>query len=171
MYNVTDGGFHQHYGRNNTVRNNIFAFSQQEQVRGTAQQKAGDLLARPPQRANSIQPGTHQITDRLVPGIRKLVAGAVGEMMLGRPPCRVVGRVDADVARDIDELADPRRPDLAVAHDVGIIAHLAFGDAAAPVHLGVAAEGAVAHVGGLVDERFDHTDSSRSFVGGERLSG
>jgi len=45
VYNVTDGGFHQHYGRGNTVRNNILAFSQQEQVRGTAQKKAGDHLS------------------------------------------------------------------------------------------------------------------------------
>jgi parallel beta-helix repeat protein len=45
VYNVTDGGFHQHYGRENTVRNNILAFSEQEQVRGTAQKKAGDHLS------------------------------------------------------------------------------------------------------------------------------
>jgi len=45
VYNVSDGGFHQHFGRNNTVRNNILAFSEQEQVRGTAQKKAGDHLS------------------------------------------------------------------------------------------------------------------------------
>jgi aspartate 4-decarboxylase len=45
VYNVSDGGFHQHYGRGNTVRNNILAFSEQEQVRGTVQQKAGDHLS------------------------------------------------------------------------------------------------------------------------------
>lgn len=45
VYNVSDGGFHQHYGRENTVRNNILAFSEQEQVRGTAQKKAGDHLS------------------------------------------------------------------------------------------------------------------------------
>jgi parallel beta-helix repeat protein len=45
VYNVTDGGFHQHYGRGNTVRNNILAFSEQEQVRGTAQKKAGNHLS------------------------------------------------------------------------------------------------------------------------------
>jgi hypothetical protein len=45
VYNVTDGGFHQHYGRYNTVRSNILAFSEQEQVRGTAQKKAGDHLS------------------------------------------------------------------------------------------------------------------------------
>jgi hypothetical protein len=40
-----DGGFKQHFGRYNTVRNNILAFSQQEQVRGTNQEKAGDHLS------------------------------------------------------------------------------------------------------------------------------
>ena len=34
VYNVTDGGFKQNYGRYNIVRNNILAFSEREQVRG-----------------------------------------------------------------------------------------------------------------------------------------
>jgi parallel beta-helix repeat protein len=45
VYNVSDGGFKQHYGRDNTVRNNILAFSENQQVQGTAQQKAGDHLS------------------------------------------------------------------------------------------------------------------------------
>ena len=32
VYDTTDGSFHQHYGRNNTIRNNIFAFSTPHQV-------------------------------------------------------------------------------------------------------------------------------------------
>jgi hypothetical protein len=45
VYNVTDGGFKQNFGRYNIVRNNILAFSQREQVRGPNQKAAGDHLS------------------------------------------------------------------------------------------------------------------------------
>jgi hypothetical protein len=45
IYNVSDGLFKQHFDRYNMVRNNILAFSQREQLRGTSQEKAGNHLS------------------------------------------------------------------------------------------------------------------------------
>ena len=38
VFRAQDGGFHQHYGRENTVRNNIFALGQSAEIRRTRQE-------------------------------------------------------------------------------------------------------------------------------------
>jgi parallel beta-helix repeat protein len=44
VFNTTNGGFHQHYGRNNRIRNNIFAFSENEQIAFTRVEEHRSLV-------------------------------------------------------------------------------------------------------------------------------
>src|SRR3984885_110108 len=66
--------------------------------------------------------------------VRPIVVGAIGEVVQGRAPDRVVGRVDAHIRGDVDELADLSCPGLGVLHHIGIVAenrlqhHAALGD-------------------------------------------
>ncbi|MCX7824271.1 MAG: hypothetical protein N2689_01775, partial [Verrucomicrobiae bacterium] len=68
VYNTKTGGYHQHYGRENVVRNNIFAFAMDGQIqrsriephlsftfeRNIVYWKGGPLLSRPASDSNVI---------------------------------------------------------------------------------------------------------------------
>ena len=89
-----------------------------------------------------------------LPGrVRPVVIGAVGEMMQRRAPYRMVGRVDARVRGDIDELADACGPGLRILHHVGIIVERRLQDNAPLGDFGVAPDEAADDFGGRVHKR------------------
>ncbi|MNL26637.1 hypothetical protein D3C87_1481720 [compost metagenome] len=73
-------------------------------------------------------------------GVVPIIAGTVGEMVKCGARHRMIGRVDADGCGDVDEFADGGAPDRTVLHDIGIVAHLHFLDAAAFRNFGIAAD-------------------------------
>ncbi len=64
----------------------------------------------------------------------------------------MVGRIDADVACDVGELADARRPDLAFRDQIGIVPDLRLGELHPLADLDIAAERARHDLGGRMDE-------------------
>ena len=85
--------------------------------------------------------------------VRPIVVGAIGEMMQRRAPNRMIGRIDAGVGGDVDELADPGGPSLRILHQVGIIAERRLQRDAPLRDLGEAPEPAPDDLGGRMHER------------------
>lgn len=81
-----------------------------------------------------------------------VVDRTVGEVVQGRAPHRVVGRVDPRIGGDVAELADLGTPRDAALHDVGVVAQRGFVKAGLRADLDVGAELAVPHVRGRVDD-------------------
>ena len=73
--------------------------------------------------------------------------------MQRRAPDRMVGRVDARVGGDVDELADAGGPGLRILHHVGIVAERRLQHDASLRDLGIAPERAADDFGGRMHER------------------
>ena len=92
---------------------------------------------------------------RIVAFVRKIRAGAIGEMRLRSPLHGVVARIDPRHRRDQAELPDRRIGDLRVIHDIGIVVHRHFMQDRARADLAIGAEPAVVQFRGRIDGWFN----------------
>ena len=92
---------------------------------------------------------------RIVAFLRKIRAGAIGEMRLRSPLHGVIARIDPRHRGDRAEFPDRRVGDLRVVHDVGIVVHRHFMQDRARADLAIGAEPGVVQFRGWIDGRFD----------------
>jgi predicted transcriptional regulator len=62
---------------------------------------------------------------RVILGVETVRAASVGEMMLARAPDRMVGRIDANVRRNVAKLSDIGVVDIAIPRRIGVIVEIA----------------------------------------------